>query len=138
MIYPSDAEFWRLHTANRKTDRYRMLRKELIEKAGGRCCVCGLDYLKNGYGKWQLQADHKRYRDSRGLIFGREKASDFRIVCPDHHGKGIRSDASMSSWAADYRWLRVISWVCFLPTRAAWAFLRYLWRCLWHAPRRVD
>src|SRR4051794_20849222 len=99
MAYLSDRDFWAAHAANRQTARYRALRTQKLEKVKFRCSVCGLDYLKRGYTKWQLQRAHRRYRDAFGrLIFGRETLSDFRVLCPDCHTKGISSDYSIDLW----------------------------------------
>jgi hypothetical protein len=123
----SDADFWNLHAANRRTPRYRQMRREMIE-ADDRCAVCGHDYRKKGHSKWALNMDHKRYRDSKGLMFGREQKSDFRLRCPDCHTRGADTDDSIRRWRNSRLFCKGLVWLVLLP-------LRYAWKALWSAPR---
>lgn len=123
-----DAEFWKLHTANRQTDRYRALRRRKLESVGFRCCVCGDGYLKKGYGKWQLQMDHVHYRDANGLIFGRETLTDFRVCCPDHHGKGVRSDDTVRLLSGSNVVERFVVWLLLAFPRLLWWLAVLSWR----------
>jgi hypothetical protein len=129
----SDEEFRRKHEANRRTEKYRRDRREMIE-SDPRCAVCGSDFLKK-YTANQLQYDHKRYWKGGRLIFGRETSEDRRRLCPDHHGKGTRTDAQIAMDRIAYRWGKAFAWGGRMTWRAircaariAWRLLRLAWR----------
>src|SRR5205807_1853538 len=79
-------------------DWRRRFRPAAIKHYGDRCAVCGLEYEKRGFNRWQLIVDHKRYWKDGKLIFGRETMDDVRVLCPDHNRKGVQSDFAISEW----------------------------------------
>lgn len=118
MTYVSESEFWRLHTANRHTSRYKALLARKMEEVGYRCCVCHESFDDR---PWRLEMDHKRYRKDGQLIFGREQLEDFRVRCHDCHAKGPMTPGDVAEQRAVLRWQRMIEW----PFRLLWGLLGF-------------
>src|SRR4051812_14490302 len=111
MPWISDSEFKAKHKAHIASAWWKLFRQNALAHFKYKCVVCGTDYERKGFSKYQLIVDHKRYKDAQGnLIFGKETFGDVRICCPPHNQKGVRSDASMNEWRKSYRWLKAFLW----------------------------
>jgi hypothetical protein len=131
MPWISDAEFKAKHKAHLASGQWRLFRTNALMHFNFNCTVCGRNYERTGISRQQLQIDHKRYwipnpanPKNRILIFGKETFGDVRVVCPPHHGKGVRSDASMTEWRKSYRWLKGFVWVF----KTLWKLAKWLTR----------
>src|SRR4051812_7827488 len=87
-----------------RSQHWQQTRKKALAYHGRRCSVCGTTR--------RLQTHHLTYER-----LGHERVTDFRILCKDHHPKGRLSASEIDSWHTSLVWLRVLSWVCFLPIR---------------------
>jgi hypothetical protein len=125
MSWVSDAEFKRRHAAATSGPLWKEFRQRALAYYKYRCAVCGFDYVRRGFGKYQLQVDHRTYRDKKGdFVFGKESLAQVRLLCPDHHGKGISSDAAIGEYRKSFRWLKAILWLSALP----WKVLKFALR----------